>query len=310
MVEFRKYEKIKRIGVEENQDIFKDENDIILIEEKVDGANTSFFIKNGNIIFGSRNQQITSNEGEDTNINKAFKKSVEYVRELLKDKDLTLLDGLIVYGETMVKHTLSYDFENTPHFIAFDIFDVDTGKYLLFHEKVKIFEILDLPTIPLIFIGNGKELRNTTCEELENLFIKQSTYAPKHNPFKAEGIVIKNYNKQIFAKLVREEFKEANKEVFGGSKKDAKNDDEVIIASYCKNPRIEKQIFKLIDEYGMQLDMSMMKKLPMMVWEDIIEEEGKTILMSKYKLDIGNIRKLVAKRCVNVLQQMIAINMR
>jgi hypothetical protein len=304
-MEFRKYDKIKRIGMVETQDIFKD-NDIITIEEKLDGANTSFFVKDGNIIFGSRNQQMTSNEGEDTNVQKMFMACVNYVRDILKDKDLSLLNGKIVYGENMVKHTLNYDWEMTPPFVAFDIYDVETGKYLATNDKMALFEEYQLIPAPIISITLAEYVK----EDIEESYISTSKYAPKDNPFKAEGVVIKNYAKQIFAKYVREEFKEDNKKVFGGGKKDAKNDDEVIVAKYCTNARINKQIYSMINEEGIALEMAMMKQLPNKVWEDIIEEEYKTILTTKYKLDISNIRKMVAKRCLEVLKQMIAINVR
>jgi hypothetical protein len=304
-MEFRKYDKIKRIGMVETQDIFKD-NDIITIEEKLDGANTSFFVKDGNIIFGSRNQQMTSNEGEDTNVQKMFMACVNYVRDILKDKDLSLLNGKIVYGENMVKHTLNYDWEMTPPFVAFDIYDVETGKYLATNDKMALFEEYQLIPAPTISITLAEYVK----EDIEESYISTSKYAPKDNPFKAEGVVIKNYAKQIFAKYVREEFKEDNKKVFGGGKKDAKNDDEVIVAKYCTNARINKQIYSMINEEGIALEMAMMKQLPNKVWEDIIEEEYKTILTTKYKLDISNIRKMVAKRCLEVLKQMIAINVR
>lgn len=305
-MEFRKYTKIKAYGNEENKDILANGNDVIIIEEKMDGSNISFFIKNGNIIFGSKKLQITSDEGEDTKVQKQFERCVAFIRDKLKDKDLSILDGMIVYGENMVQSTLVYDWDNTPIFLAFDVFDVANDRYLAHDDKYAVFEEYGFESVPWIELTQAKDVN----PNIEEYYISTSKYAPKDNPFKAEGVVIKNYAKQIFAKYVREEFKEDNKKVFGGGKKDAKNDDEVIVAKYCTNARINKQIYSMINEEGIALEMAMMKQLPNKVWEDIIEEEYKTILTTKYKLDISNIRKMVAKRCLEVLKQMIAINVR
>ncbi len=88
MEEFIKYHKIKRLGDDENKDIFLNPDDEIVIEEKVDGANIRILIKDGKIIFGSRTQQLTSDEGEDTNIEKNFRRCVEFIRDTLKDINL------------------------------------------------------------------------------------------------------------------------------------------------------------------------------------------------------------------------------
>ena len=124
MEEFTKYKKIYQLGNKENKDIFKDKGDWIYIQEKVDGANFRFYITDeGQIVFGSRSQQLTSNEGEDTNVQKNFMRCVNHVRGCLGDKDLSGYKGCIFYGECMTKHTIGYDWENTPPFLGFDIFD-------------------------------------------------------------------------------------------------------------------------------------------------------------------------------------------
>ena len=70
---------------------------------------------------------------------------------------------------------------------------------------------------------------------------------------------------------VRQEFKEKNRGTFGGNKKYATTDDEYFSAVYCTNARIDKCIFKLIDD-GKKLGMEMMGDLLNMVYKDIWEE--------------------------------------
>jgi hypothetical protein len=143
---------------------------------------------------------------------------------------------------------------------------------------------------------------------IDDSFVPDSKYTPLSLPNRqAEGVVFKNYDKQIFAKYVRKKFKEINKRAFGSSKKFANDDSEKIVAIYCTNARIDKIIFKLIDE-GFKLNKKMMTKLPVKVYNDIISENWKDILTTKYVIDVNRIRKLVAKRCLTVLDQVITNN--
>ncbi|MFW6282299.1 MAG: hypothetical protein ACOC1O_05895, partial [bacterium] len=120
-------------------------------------------------------------------------------------------------------------------------------------------------------------------------------------------LMFKNYNKQIFAKLVREKFREENRKVFGGSKKHAKTDEEYFVLKYCTNARIDKIIFKKLDE-GKELEMSLMGDLVNEVYADIWEENWREIIFSKKVLDLNKFKKLVSARCLNVLKQMITNN--
>jgi len=304
-MEFKKYGKIKIVGDEENKGIFTNKNDKIIIQEKVDGGNFRFFIKDFKIIFGSRTQQLTSDDGEDTNVQKNFQRCVNYIREKYEEvKDISPdLSHLIFYGECMVKHTITYDWETIPPFLGFDIYDMKTGKYLDYKKMAIIYNNLGLTMVPLISICLVEEI-----DKLDESIIPLTKYpSPSSKDLLAEGIVFKNYKKQLFAKLVREKFKEKNREVFGGSKKWAKTDDEYFCAVYCTNARIDKCIFKLIDE-GSKLDMTMMGNLLKMVYKDIWEENWNEISFSKKKIDLLNLKKLVSKRCLEVLKQSIINN--
>ena len=123
----------------------------------------------------------------------------------------------------------------------------------------------------------------------------------------AEGIVLKNYRTQTFTKYVRDRFKEENRKTFGGSKKWATDDSGKIVALYCVNARIDKIIFKLIDE-GEDLDLKLMHILPKRVTQDIFEEHWQDVCYSNYSVDFKSIRKKVSTRCFNVLKQMITNN--
>lgn len=299
-MELQKYGKIKIIGHDENKDIFTDKDDEIVIQEKVDGANFRFYItKKGILLFGSRTQQLTSDDGEDTNMQKNFLRCANFIRETLKDIDLTSFHNIIFFGECMTKHTMNYDWEKVPPFLGFDMYNLEMGEYVDYNTVKEIYEQLRLPIVPLIEITTAGNIKKITEES-----VPKSKYAE----IQAEGLVYKNYKKQIFGKYVREKFKEDNMKAFGGSKKHAKTDDEYFTCLYCTNQRIEKCILKLLDD-GNKLDMPLMHKLPTMVYKDIWDEHYSEIYNVKNKsINFGKFKQMVSLRCLEVLKSMIINN--
>lgn len=302
-MEFQKYGKIKIVGHEDNEGIFSNPSDEIVIQEKLDGANFRFIIKDGNIIFGSRSQQLTSDEGEDTNIQKNFLRAVNFVRGKALDNSLPeymkYLERYIFYGECMVKHTMSYDWDKIPAYLGFDIYNTEMERYLETDEAKAIFEELGLPFVPIIKTITAGDLKEITEDMIP---------VSEYSLHQAEGIVFKNNEKQLMAKLVREKFKEKNKEAFGGGKKYAETDEDYLVAFYCTNSRIDKMIFKLMDE-GEKLDVPMMKYLPTKVYKDIWEENWQEITnMRGNVVNFQAFKKKVTGRCLAVLKQVIVNN--
>ncbi len=295
MKEFAKYKKIRQLGDEENEDIFKDKEDIIYIQEKVDGGNFRFYInKEGEVIFGSRTQVI--DEGDKSQKN--FARCLNHVREMLKEKDLSKYKGWIFYGECMIKHTIGYDWENTPPFLGFDISRED-DKFIECDEMVKIYSTLGLDVVPLIKVVKASEIKEVTDEDVPK---------SKYYGGQAEGIVFKNYEKQIYAKYVRDKFKEKNKEEFGQNKKHIETDEDYFSAVYCTNARIEKCVWKLIDEDN-KLHLSLMPLLIKAVYKDIWEENWNEIVNTKQKtINFEKLKKSFTRRCFAVLKNIITNN--
>lgn len=298
---FHKYPKIKILGDEENKELLSNPEDDIVIQEKIDGANARFMIKDGRIIFGSRTQSIGDSEQE---IGGNWKRWTEYVKGKIKELDyLKPLEGVIYYGEACLKHTLTYDWEKIPPFLGFDIRDLDNNKFIDYKIAKKRFERMGLTFVPII-----KECKAKDIKEFSDNEVSISVYAPRSNPQQqAEGAVFKNYDKQVFAKYVRQQFKEDNRKAFGEGKKFAENDSEMVVASFCTNARIDKCVFKLIDEDN-ELSMELMHKLPRMVLEDIMEEHWKDICLSNWSVNFRTIKKRVGVRCLEVLKQIIVNN--
>ena len=159
MENFNKYHKIRMLGHEENADIFSDPSSEIVIQEKIDGANFRFAFNGDKIIFGSRTQQLTSDEGEETNIAKNFRRCCQFVNKQTADLGLRKkYGGLIFFGECCVKHSLNYNWDTIPPYLGFDIFHIETGRYYNYEDVKKIFEELNLEVVPEVWVGKVKDL--------------------------------------------------------------------------------------------------------------------------------------------------------
>lgn len=304
---FHKYPKIFALGHEENAEIFNNPDDLIWVEEKIDGANARFMIKDGRIIFGSHNCSI----GDDTQeIGGNWKRYTEFVKSK-KNLLANIKGNYIFYGEAAIKHSINYDWDKMTPFVGFDIFDLDTNKFISPSIASKMYEDMEFTFVPILNL----EL-NILTAKTANEFIKDlnDSKVPQSKFYagQCEGIIFKNYysTPQIFAKYVTTKFKEVNREVFGMSKRQARATNEssdIFIATYCTNPRIDKKIFELINE-GEVLDLKLMSKLPKAVLEDIYAENWHEILTSNMNLDLKDIRTKVPKRCLQVLKQVMINN--
>lgn len=296
---FKKYPDIERLGHEDNKDVIAFPEDTVVIEEKVDGGNGSFWLENDGIHFGSRNRDLTLEN--DTKMFAGFQKQL---RDLLKDK--TLNPDYIYYIEWMAKHTISYT--NAPFIIGIDIRlrrsanREGFGLFLGRESREQEFNRLNIENVPLIWRGTVKELKQLEIRDL----IPKSKYFDGF----AEGIVIKNYcrkhpseNHQIYAKLVRDEFKEDNKAIFG-SVKQKTSDSSRIVDIYCSDARIRKAVLQFIDN-GDKLELKLMSKVPHYVIKDIFKEEILEII-DKYKfIDLKEIKQKVPKLCLRVINEMM-----
>lgn len=286
----KKYPKIKRVGDPETKDLTLPGE--IVMTEKYDGNNFRFTIdEEEGLVFGTRNTVITE-EPDDM-----FKQVVDHITDKVDPEDVSEVCGgtnYTFFGENMVRHTLDYDWEEIPQFLGFDIYDNDNDKFIPWHKARRWFETLGLEVVREISCIDPDEFTE------DNLQVPSSNYREG----KAEGIVLKNYNSQTFAKLRTEEFKEKNQDAFGRSKKHSTTDNERFVSTYCTNSRIEKTIYKLRDE-GHDIEMPLMKHLPIRVYEDVWEEEMEEIIRKHWELDLNQIRSLISHRCSSVLKMVI-----
>jgi hypothetical protein len=175
--------------------------------------------------------------------------------------------------------------------------------FLSYDMKVAEFERLGIPMINLKFRGKTKELKTSDLSE----FIEQSAYGNVQQ----EGIAIKNYGRankygrQMFGKVVTDQFKETNKLAFRAFKKSSSETDR-LVTELITPARIRKIIQKEITEGGQELSMKLMHVVPHKVLHDAFEENLEYILKSFREVDFGVLKKTVPRRCLVELKDMIS----
>lgn len=278
----KKYPKLKYPAESDIQ-----EGDPVIVTEKLDGANGRFTVKNGEILFGSRNVEFKKHGDPlpPEECNKQFQHAIKYVQENINldtyEFYQSVYGDLTIYGECMHKHSIDYEAwegkqpdidSDIPNFVVFDIYSERDG-WLSYYEVNVIVETLGLDRAPEV------DWMNTL--DLDKVEIPQSEYREPNpdadNEFDqkglAEGVVLTHANDpDIRAKIVSEKFKEVNHSGGGGGSNKARDTHE-FVEKYITLPRVRKHAHKLIDQdlYD-SLRMDMMKELHETVWEDAVEE--------------------------------------
>lgn len=102
-------------------------------------------------------------------------------------------EGYVVFKEDLKrKHTVAYT--DLPAWeVGLDIWDPDQERFLSSNEKYVIFRVLGIPIAPRLFAGSIRGLG-----QIFDFLGKESVFGAS----RIEGIVIKNYDKGLFGKVV------------------------------------------------------------------------------------------------------------
>ena len=284
-----KYNKIYALGKDETENYL---NHKISVWEKIDGANSSVWLEDGVMKFGSRNQEVTTFNGFPE-----YCKKHEGINNYLKAHPTHRL-----FGEWLVRHTLAYNPLNYNHFYLFDIMD-ETGYYRDPELVSKIAE--DYKIRSPKFFGAGI----FTLPEIMEFVGKTELGA------KGEGVVIKNakYTNKFgirpqYAKIVTQEFKEDNGITFGGNNKHSETYWEMyFVNKYVTVPRVMKVIQKLESLTNVKCELKDIPRIVGTVTHDIYEEEiGE---MRKHKgasINFGKQDMLFSKKIIQVYKDILA----
>lgn len=306
--EFPVYPSIRRIGKPESEEVLDGEE--IRIIEKMDGSNFRFTYQDGGLIFGSRDTVLNPNNpvkpGDDYSVGTHFEDGVSFVLSNIEwsEVDWEELENYVFFGECMVSqtvtsHTIEYDWDNTPDFLGFDIYNLEQECYIHPSEMESIFsKHLNLPTSPCLDEFTPEEFNPSEYE------IPQSEFR-YGDP---EGIIMMNpdaypSSRPVKAKRWTEEFAETHKAA--SSQRAADTDTEEFIAKYITEQRIKKKVHKMVSTGEWEtVSKSMMEELPTKVIEDAWEEEYREVLQSDLEINMGELRHKTCRKCVSVLEEM------
>ncbi|NMA66253.1 MAG: hypothetical protein GX957_08450 [Clostridiaceae bacterium] len=298
---FKKYQHVERFGNEEVDGIEIGE---CYIFPKLDGTNASVWMdSNGDICAGSRHRQL-SLENDNAGFYEYITKQDNIKQYLQKYPEHRL------YGEFLVPHSLrTYREDAWRKFYIFDVcLDAEDNKleYLPFDFYYPLLEEFKLEYIsPLAKVKNGSY--EHFIRELEkNVFLIEDGKGI------GEGIVIKNYSfynkyeRQIWAKIVTNEFKEKHTKTMGYPIQKAKKTiEENIVSDYCTTAFIEKEFFKIVTEKEGWCS----EYIPMLfgrIYSELIKEECWNIVKEykNPKINFKALNALVIQKIKEVKQEL------
>lgn len=263
-------------------------------------------------MFGSRNVKFAKpgeyNDGkvpDHSQIGDMFQDAADFVKENIDKEILRVLEveygsKLVLFGENMVKHTLDYDWDAVPQWLLFGVWHIDDQKYLDFVDVEHIADDLGVETVPLVDRVGAQTFKEQFDPDNVEEVIPESAFREGL----AEGIVLRNVENGIKAKIHSPEFKEAHRSNDGqhGEEHLPGDDTAELVNMYATDGRIRKHIKKLTVDEGRDLEMKLMEELPMCVVEDIFEEEYEEIVRSNKTIHFKEFRTQVAKKCVSMLR--------
>lgn len=296
-MEFRKYQSLERFGKTEVKDIEIGE---CVIFPKIDGTNSSVWLKEGEVRAGSRKKEL-SLEADNAGFYK-FATAHEGIKEYLKKHPTHRL-----YGEWLVPHSLrTYRDDAWRRFYIFDVC-IDKGEdeveYLPYNIYHPLLEEFDLDYIPPLGV-----VRNGTPEQFIH-YLEENIFLIQDEKGAGEGIVIKNYDfynrfgRQTWAKMVTSEFKEKH---VRSMRTPQVNDDyiveEKIIKEFCTEAFIEKEYAKLVNAQDGRFNSKDIPKLLGIIWHEFIVEESWNIVKHFRKpiIDYKLLNSLIVKKIKEV----------
>jgi hypothetical protein len=257
----------------------------IVIQEKLDGANASFTREGDKVLCFSRNTQLDEN-----NTLRGF---YNWVQNNIKVEDLE--EGIIYFGEWLVKHKLDYG-ENANKFYLFDVYNAN--EYEPFVVVKYEANRLGLNLVPVFYEGQFQSI-----EHIQS-FIGKSMLGEI-----GEGVVVKNvdykdrHGNQQFTKFVSDEFAEKAK-VKKRIVKQPTDQLQEFVESTVNKARVSKIIHKLVDEgllnenYTIEDMGVILKNIGTRVFDDVIKEELDELL-KLVKSKIGRMLPLIVKEILS-----------
>lgn len=284
----RHYGKIHRYGKEEVEGILEG---VVVVQEKVDGANAQIWMEDGEIRVGSRNRELKP--GESFNGFREYVEKHEGINKLLSEHPKMRL-----YGEWLVRHTIAYNETAYKKFYLFDILHTALdGEFFFDGESVvATASAYGIETIPLLGV-----FENPTMEDIMP-YVAKSQFGDR-----GEGVVLKNldfrnaFGDLCFAKIVDEAFKEDNGVTFGGNNKHSDTYHEMwVVNKFMTLARIQKIMNKIQPEVDERLDMKHIPRVINTAYHDMLTEEIWEIQARCPSVDFDALKRIACKKAKQI----------
>lgn len=288
---FLRYPHLERFGHIEVEGI---EDGLCYVFPKLDGTNAQVWMnKHGELKAGSRSRTLAADSD-----NAGF-------RAWVMGEDGEKLDAFFaerprarLYGEWLVPHTLrTYTDEAWRRFWIFDVYDDDAELFVPWRDYTDTLDKYELDHITPLEIIHRPTLSDLVraCE--------RNTFLMKDGAGAGEGVVVKRYGwsnqwgKTTWAKVVRNEFKEGNKRVFGIPAREGESQVEAeIVEEFVTKTLVEKSRAKV-----MLAERERAQLIPLLlqtVYYDLVREElwGALKRHKDPTVDFRRLRRLTTAR--------------
>jgi ATP-dependent RNA circularization protein (DNA/RNA ligase family) len=234
---FVKYPRIAHL--DESLDIL---DNPVQVFEKMDGGNSQIRKMKGRVRCGTRAHYL-----DDKNFNKLWFPTF-YAMTMKNHSWYNLPEDMIVFAEWLAPHTLDYTADARNKAFVLDVYDTNENRFMPYEEGRKRLEDSGIEDIQFLTpIISGK----TNLRELEEQVLERdSDY--RDNKKKMEGVVVKDYDNQKFAKLWR-------RTVLGKVGKISLDD-------------LRRAMFNMVEEGQKETTKNLIKKM-----KTLFKEEGRRI---------------------------------
>lgn len=318
-MEFERYIHLERLGNDEVQGIEFGE---CWVFPKLDGTNGSVWMDNGVLCTGSRNRKLPtalSNPNlvdgvpDDVrcNDNQGF---AEYIGKYhgRYSKFFQAFPRIRLYGEWLVPHAFQgYRKDAWQRFYVFDAStpnEGEDGEHFIPHSVYEPW----LREYGLDYVVPQCKIINPDYEAF--LYeLKQNHFLCEDGKGPGEGIVIKNYGfynqykRQVWAKLVSNEYKEQHTKFHGVAEKTlGMSIEEKIVELFVTEALIDKEYAKIVGEVG-SWNSRLIPRLFHTVFHCVITEEMWEILRkfgTKITINFGTLFALTIQRIKTVKKEL------
>jgi len=244
------------------------EGDLVTFQvtEKMDGANFRFmFLDSMNITFGSRNiegiEPTAMGSSEADGGMKSFGRYMEYVKNMTRGHTYPASwnKRYTFFMEALMPHKIKYEVDENFLAIGFAVFDNIERIYV--KDWFNMFNTIGLATVPLLGIDQ------TNPYEWEEFIEKDEAKSRYDGVSRIEGVVLADYDNQVFYKIKTAAFTEVQRE----KTKVPKNNIKAFVDKYATIYRIEK-LLDLMELEGTFNKKNAFPSVAATVMHDIIME--------------------------------------